>query len=659
MLNIVRSRSEGKTMVSIGSTNGVSITISEELYRALVVRYQHSKWKNISDVERYLADPRNNFKDNPSVYGALLFEMLSKYETLPETPIVTGAGVLPNGRELVPENIQALHPLVTETGHEVGQVIGPSAMREGSALFHAQGFNNDNQTVKGRVLDVKNTKVPPRVFNQYASEFVKQLVPAPGIGVPVDYEEVLRTQNRPAQLRRSEQSRYFLHTHENIVSAFQKIEPVGKVGDPRNISSVSTDHTLRLSEYTYAFKQDQLLTVAFYLPGSTPSQITNRLRRMCDMYNKLIMSDYDRFDGTISLWLRENIEFASYLRWVHSTRYWELSALLRNEIGPKARTANGVRYNPGASRLSGSPLTTDGNTLINAFVDYCAGRLAGLAPDAAFQTIGLCYGDDGVSCRDAASIVAAVEALGLSVKIETATQGEPVSLLGRLFLDPWTTGASVQDPKRTIPKLHLSAVSRIVPTAIAACNKARGYLETDRLTPVIKNYFECVRRVYHDAQPDNDSQLLALKADKRYYAGLANENGWEQEESFRNYEVIADAMGVRVCELTQYCDALDAIDTLEQFMALPPMFSIKRVVTVESVVNGEVLQVNQQPKLIGDRLSQDRPLIKNDPQRKRKSKTRSPERDQSRHGGGGDHKQRGQKTETSRRGKRSRRPRAY
>ena len=181
------------------------------------------------------------------------------------------------------------------------------------------------------------------------------------------------------------------------MDSFQKKEPYTKYNWPRNISTVPTDHTIRLSTYTYALKQDRLKKCDWYLPCLTPIEISNKFHLFCQTHEKVDETDHDKFDGRISRWIRLNVEHPIYHRHFRREFSKELGDLLARELGAPGRTKNGVKYEPECSRLSGSPLTTDGNTIINAFVGYCCGRMRGMTPVQAWQEIGLCYGDDGLS----------------------------------------------------------------------------------------------------------------------------------------------------------------------------------------------------------------------------------------------------------------------
>lgn len=610
-VSVVRSHVDGKQLVSLSTVDGGSVTLPIELLEAIKVRHKVAKWKNISDVERYLMSEK---VEKPAVYAALLFDILNKGVALPETVPLSDAGVLP----IVADHYQSTVGLVTEDAVEYGRVILPPLVIEGG-LFPGESYNNDLQCIKGRVEDAKNTKIPPFRYTVWARQYVKALVPVAHIGVPLDIDEVVRNQSRPTQLTRLQQGLPWLHHQSSDGSAFQKRESYGnKITDPRNISTMKPDHLLRLSRYTYAFKRDILQRLPFFMPGLTPPEIAAALQAFVAQLPAVDCTDLDRFDGTHSLWMRENIEFAAYLRWVaadgqRSHNYSEeLSDLLHEEIGARYRTSNGVRYNPGPSRLSGSPLTTDGNTINNGFLKYAAGREEGLGHEESFRTIGPVYGDDGVGMRQAWSIQKAADCLGLSVKVERVHCGEPVPFLGRIFTNLWVSPNSVQDPMRTLNKIHLSTTSKDVPVPVAAVNRVRGYLVTDKHTPLVSHYCEAVMRVYGDIDTEPYDGLIYK--DRPYFANT--ENSWPQEVGESSWMVVARSVGLSLSEVQQVCATLEAATTLSEFPA--PCIEAKRRATIQAVVRGEVVQADTPAKVLGDKA---RPSYNNGTRKQAKATT--------------------------------------
>lgn len=62
-------------------------------------------------------------------------------------------------------------------------------------------------------------------------------------------------------------------------------------------------------------------------------------------------------------------------------------------------------------------------------------------------------------------------------------------------MDLWRSETSVQDPLRTISKMHITTAPPSTTDRVAAANKAAGYLVTDLHTPIIGKYCRAVLRI--------------------------------------------------------------------------------------------------------------------------------------------------------------------
>ena len=245
----------------------------------------------------------------------------------------------------------------------------------------------------------------------------------------------------------------------------------------------------------------------------------------------MVETDFSKFDGTISNWLREYVEIACYTAWVSSEYKTELRERISAELSSTAVTTLGVRYLPGGSRLSGSPLTTDGNTLINAFVTYCALRESGYSPQEAWDALGIYAGDDGLSPGVPDQIELTAKCLGLSVKakiccapdmsLPSLSAGSHPTFLARIFYDPWNGAAgSIQDPLRMLSKIHLTTSPNNIPIDLAAIHKLRGILLLDPDAPIISEWSRRLIKIFHERHfgtPLEDQQMLA------YVEGLSND----------------------------------------------------------------------------------------------------------------------------------------
>lgn len=457
---------------------GHAVTVPHKLFQACKIRLQETKTPNIAVIERIL---RNEDVDSPAIAAPMLFRLLGCHTSSDEV------------------HYQAINGLVHEDGRNT--VVSCTPLIVPSAVAPVRSCNNDQECLRGRVESVRNTAVPSYRYARYAQEFSSLVVPRQGCGVPISFDEVAELQGRPEQVARREQGKTTVFLEGFLVRAFQKRETYGKITSPRNISTVPPSHQLLLSSYAYSFKRDCLKDLEWYHPGLHPREVSSRIHDLAQR-GPLFTKDFSRFDGTISAWLRLHVEQSCYLRWVNPEDRAMLMALLKQEVNARGITSHGLPYSTGASRLSGSPVTTDANTLINAFSSYAVFRELGLGKNEAWESLGLYCGDDGVDMARTEHFVQVSEAvandLGLKLTGNLVNAG-PVLYCGRVFCNPWVSLDSMQDPIRTLGKLHVSSAAMDVPLETALANKAFGYGVTDPRTPWLSEWCQAVLRRY---EPD-------------------------------------------------------------------------------------------------------------------------------------------------------------
>jgi hypothetical protein len=71
-----------------------------------------------------------------------------------------------------------------------------------------------------------------------------------------------------------------------------------------------------------------------------------------------------------------------------------------------------------------------------------------------------------------------------------------LTYLARVFIDPYTTDTTIQDPVRTLRKLHLTARNATVPLPDAALDRVEGFEITDGLSPIVSDYVQAVKKWY-------------------------------------------------------------------------------------------------------------------------------------------------------------------
>ena len=147
------------------------------------------------------------------------------------------------------------------------------------AMFPYRCRNNDEATIRHRVAAVRNDKSPPTRYQGYAREFANFVVgDRRSKGIPIPADDLYDLQCRPTQRKRLDDAAAMRGDCLDVkVSAFQKREAYSEAKPPRNISTVPSEHTFKLSLFTYAFKKDCLVDKAWYAPCKTPIQIADRV----------------------------------------------------------------------------------------------------------------------------------------------------------------------------------------------------------------------------------------------------------------------------------------------------------------------------------------------------------------------------------------------
>lgn len=587
--NIIRQ--DGIVSLSpTGST--VSYTISESVFLAMRTRFEKAKTPlTLGDVERHLS--RVDIQD-PQLAAAQVLECVERLTStelldIPRCPKTTAISTC----------YQTLTPIVNEDGRE-SAVLLTSPLVTQPAVFPMKSYNNDVATIRGRVNEVRNGMWPSKWYEESTLEFIQRLIPDDkvGRGVPLSIEEVIALQNRPAQVARTKLAEHQLGVEcGNTLKAFIKSEGYSNFTDPRNITTMSASLTVMLSGYTYAFKNDVLKDKWWYAPGQDPETMIRNLSTIC--VGGSIASDFSRLDGSVSMFLQLKVVFAAYMRWVNDACKTELKNHFDSVFKNVAITANGYRYQPGYGTRSGSPLTTDGNTMILAYVCFCALLKTGLTPKDAWNGLGLYCGDDAVNSvhpRFMETFALVCKDLGLTVELEKLEPNGHVPFLGRIFYDPVTCPDSIQDPRRTLPKLHLAAKREIFSIEQMAYNKAAGYYVTDKLTPIISDWAHKVMVI------TGCGTVRSLTPEDAWRLSRS----WPQVDAEKCREVFKKTMKIDELELAEWESQLRNTTNLDSF---PIVWDNDRQVKIDCVFDGELLRNSATLRYIKPKVNQIRKAL--------------------------------------------------
>jgi hypothetical protein len=309
----------------------------------------------------------------------------------------------------------------------------------------------------------------------------------------------------------------------------------------------------------------------WYAFSKTPREISARMHDICVDASVYIDSDYSKFDGTISPWMRR-FERAVLLRAFPLAYHRELFFYWESQMNARAWTKFGLDYTTGTSRLSGSPETSVFNSIDNALVAYISLRKSGLTPSQAWKKLGIYGGDDGGTPDLDPDIFKWVcKKVGLVVKINLIKRFEPVTFLGRTFTDPWTHEGSMIDFLRCFSKLTFTVSPNDVSTDVVMWRKAMSLWYTDRDTPVLGLL---AKRILQFTDPKGAKMLgpdsswmlqQALHAEENDAVIEMEEIGpiYEQAPEEEAWDIITKTSGFDRQVLNKLCDRIRSAECLE------------------------------------------------------------------------------------------------
>lgn len=334
-------------------------------------------------------------------------------------------------------------------------------------------------------MEADITKNVPDRYYDYSREFCNFLSEgSQGSLVPKEIHEVIEG-SRAGQQREYEEASRDMGVEDLIYKSFQKNEAYPDVKPPRNIFNVDKRHVVNWSRYCQAFSA-HLKRFGWYAFALDPQGVADRVHEIAQRALKLDESDFSKFDGTISEFLRYFLlrAFISVFRPNYEEEIRELHGQTLYQTG---RTAAGVPYGSGTKTNSGCAATSLGNTLIDAFFQYICRREAGLTAQASFDGLGIYGGDDGLSEAMPQDVVLnTARVLQLKIKVAPRVEGDFVGFLGRIYPNPWLNNHSFFDPVRCLSKIHFAAMNDTTfPADVIAWRKGASLYVTDSCTPIL------------------------------------------------------------------------------------------------------------------------------------------------------------------------------
>lgn len=543
------------------------VTISDATLQSVTRRFIHQAKPAMSDLERILRSDGTQV-DNATSAAAILFniiknapQLLNLRDHYKPIQITNGANDDDN------HTYQTTIPLVTEDATPSMRQMFPPYL---AGFAPGRSYNNDTATVDGRIEKPRcKVKSHPPFYHQCMREFAALLVPDNIVGSlsPADCEFSYEKLKRPTQKSLFESVRALCFL-DNIwsVKSFQKAEASAKIAFPRNIATLPTEHNTRLGQFCYPLSDHILKKTSWYLFGLHPTDIAQRTHDLVKSSQWVVPTDYSKMDATTSYLhtaLIESIFCRAFAPKYHS----EISRLIAKETDAKAFTKYGVRYSTGSMTNSGSSMTSIRNSAINAFNAYVVLRYD-YEPTEAYSKLGLYGGDDGLTPNVCAKrYMHVITKMGQVLKAETILPHNPVPLLGRIFIDPWTSTSSIADVPRQLKKLHLTAAPEVVPNEMVLRRRAEGIMITDPDTPILGAWARNVLRLANSMSDEERTQI-----EKKYKTYLDNAASYTSTlgvwpplvEVDLARQIVSEALGRHAADIHTIETIMNQATTLEE-----------------------------------------------------------------------------------------------
>jgi hypothetical protein len=434
-------------------------------------------------------------------------------------------------------------PVVTVGKPTLQQVCEPVL---DSTAAPTKGINSEAAMVHERVEKVRNEKQAPHVYRQFANEFLRKIVPNTPLA-PAEMEEIQQRQNRPSQRVRAKERAAYQTTKVDKFkwSLFMKAETYDSLNAPRPISNPPQAHKEEYSRFTYPLS-DYFSKQPWYAFGKAPKEIADRVHvigaKALKNGKKLSATDYSKFDGTQSQFTAEfekKVLIASYEKCWSSA----IGRLKANHYNTKGVTAHRVKVDMSWGRPSGSPDTALFNTITNALVAYCTYRKMGRKPHEAMEELGVYGGDDGLNQGLDLTIFKEVcDDLGLKFTGDEQSPSDPIVFLGRVYVCPAATDASIVDVPRALGKLHLGPKGKDKTQVLA--DKIAGLLTVDPNVPFFSDLLRTIA---------TREKITASDAPTGYWAAVVKEWGPFPQDYDKEQltQVVANSLGLTLLELNK------------------------------------------------------------------------------------------------------------
>lgn len=382
-----------------------------------------------------------------------------------------------------PDPIEARPAVVPFMPALIGEAYAPLAGRDMEAAAVVT-------RVESIASDVKEMD-PYTVRAAY--QFAELVFPTQGVLTPASHDVTHEMQDRPQQKRLIAEGENMGDMPNRTVKSFLKKEAGSK--DPRLISTINPKDKVDYSSVMYAFSEYLKETTQWYAFGKTPMDTSATVvvllmhaMKISEAEAWALIVDFSRMDGRISAAVRQ-FEEIMLRRGFSAEDIDNVITLWKTQQRQRARTTNGIKYNTGTSRLSGSPETSALNTLLAAFIAFLALMDMGYTAEEAYKKLGIYGGDDGFTTNiDKSCYERAAAKLGQVLTVETVRPGEAILFLGRWHSpSAWYGVANTMcDVSRQLLKFHVTPqVNAVMRPQDKLVQKAMSVLATDANTPIL------------------------------------------------------------------------------------------------------------------------------------------------------------------------------
>jgi hypothetical protein len=353
-------------------------------------------------------------------------------------------------------------------------------------------------------IDQKILEKYEQEYIYYASEFINSINASESIE-PLKDHELTDTLFVNSNIKKKFENLPVPHNRTMKIgaSSFIKWEIYPEQKDPRNITQISPHYLIEMTKLTYPVKNKVLKKNTWYAPGRDAKSINTMIKQRWLRLKgyKMIATDFSRFDGTISAFWRTLLEKAIYKKFYPNDaqlidELWSLDFNAKSYM--KGKDWRFIFYTNG-ERISGTPITTDGNTEVNAGSFYVALRMARLSRKEALYCLreSICYGDDALLVipenLEIEKLMNIYTMMGFNLTVQQCID-DCIPFLSRTFVyDPESRlMASYPDTTKFLNRLGIIDERSEVPWQQQIFDKLIGYYLADPHNEVVYNVYDTI-----------------------------------------------------------------------------------------------------------------------------------------------------------------------